>query len=170
MTLNDLYLVSQIAAAILVAPTLLYLALQVRQNTKQMRANASVQWVEASGQLNALVAGDREAASVFRRGWDGPDGLDDDERMQYLVHMGHFMQIYSTMYDLHAEGLLPETQWHNCRKDLVSIMSSRGGVWVWDVFGKRGLNPTFVAFVEKLRASGEAPYDISTTRKDGGAP
>ena len=57
MTLNDIYLLSQIVAAILVAPTLLYLAVQVRQNTRQMRANASFQWIEASGQMNALVAG-----------------------------------------------------------------------------------------------------------------
>lgn len=57
MTLNDAYLASQIVAAILVAPTLLYLALQNSQNTKQMRASASFQWIEASGQMNALVAG-----------------------------------------------------------------------------------------------------------------
>lgn len=166
MTLNDAYLASQIIAAILVAPTLLYLAVQVRQNTKQMRANASFQWLAASGEMNALVAGDRQAASVFRRGWDDPHALDDDERMQYLVHIGHFLQIYSTMYELHEDGLLPATQWHNCRKDLVSIMSSSGGLWVWETFGKRGLDPTFVAFVEKLKASSEEAYDISTTRKE----
>jgi len=167
MTLNDAYLVSQIAAAVLVAPTLLYLAVQVRQNTKQMRANASFQWVAASGQMNALVAGDKSAASVFRRGWDDPQSLDDDERMQYLVHIGHFMQVYSTMYDQYKEGMLPETQWHNCRKDLVSIMNSPGGKWVWETFGRRGLDPGFVSFVEGLSASGEAPYDLSTTRKEG---
>lgn len=166
MTLNDMYLLSQIVAAILVAPTLLYLALQVRQNTAQMRANASFQWISASGQMNALVAGDRQAASVFRRGWDDPDALDDDERMQYLVHVGQFMQIYSTMFELHEDGLLPDSQWHNCRKDIVSLINSAGGLWVWEIFGKRGLDPSFVAFVEKLKASDETPYDISTTRKD----
>lgn len=170
MTLNDAYLFSQIAAAILVAPTLLYLAVQVRQNTKQMRANASFQWVEASGQMNALVAGDRHNASVFRRGWDDPQTLDDDERMQYLVHMGHFMQIYSTMFELHQGGLLPDTQWHNCRKDIVSIINSKGGEWVWESFGKKGLDASFVAYVESLKASGEAPYDLSTTRKESDAP
>lgn len=47
MTLNDAYLVSQTAAAVLVAPTLLYLALQVRQNTVQSRAVARYQFVDA---------------------------------------------------------------------------------------------------------------------------
>lgn len=105
MTLNDIYLVSQIAAAVFVAPTLLYLALQVRQNTLQMRAAARFQWVEASGQMNALLGGDTAAASVFRRGWDDPGQLDADEKMQFLVFLGHFMQIYSTMFELHQDGL-----------------------------------------------------------------
>ena len=45
MTLNDVYLLSQIAAVILIAPSILYLALQVRQNTQQLRATARFQWV-----------------------------------------------------------------------------------------------------------------------------
>ncbi|MEZ5918196.1 MAG: hypothetical protein R3C40_11650, partial [Parvularculaceae bacterium] len=40
MTLNDLYLISQIIAVLLVAPTLLYLALQIRQGTEQLRSES----------------------------------------------------------------------------------------------------------------------------------
>ena len=160
MTLNDAYLVSQIIAALLVAPTLVYLALQVRQNTKQMRAAARFQWVDASGQMNALVAGSTMAASVFRRGWANPDDLDDDERMQFLVHLGQFMQIYSTMFELHEDGLLPDTQWHNCRKDMIAVMNCRGGLFVWEHFGSKGLDPGFVAAMESLRNQGEESFDL----------
>jgi len=38
MTLNDAYLISQIIAVLLVAPTLLYLALQIRQGAEQLRS------------------------------------------------------------------------------------------------------------------------------------
>lgn len=160
MTLNDAYLISQIVAVLLVAPTLVYLALQVRQNTMQMRATARFQWVEASGQFNALVAGDVKAASVFRRGWEAPDSLDDDEKMQFLVHLGHFMQIYSTMFELHQDGLLPDTQWHNCRKDMTAVMNCPGGLWVWETFGRSGLDPTFVAYMDALRGQADATYDL----------
>ncbi|MEQ9316208.1 MAG: hypothetical protein RLN72_10165 [Henriciella sp.] len=162
MTLNDFYLVSQIVAVVLVAPSILYLALQVRQNTQQLRATARFQWVEASGQFNALTAGSLQAASVFRRGWDNPDQLDDDERMQFLVHLGQFMQIYSTMYELHKEKLLPDTQWHNCRKDMISVMNAPGGLWVWETFGKQGLNSEFVAYMEGLKAVEEQSFDLTS--------
>lgn len=162
MTLDDIYLISQIAAAALVAPTLLYLALQVRQNTTQMRAMARFQWVEASGQFNALTAGSLQAASVFRRGWENPDDLDDDERTQWIVHIGHFMQIYSTMFELHREKLLPDTQWHNCRKDMIAVMNSSGGLYVWETFGKHGLDPGFAAYMEGLKGSTETSFDLTT--------
>ena len=161
MTLNDVYLLSQIVGVVLVGPTLLYLALQVRQNTLQLRATARFQWVEASGQMNALLGGDTKAASVFRRGWDDPAQLDDDEKMQFLVFLGHFMQIYSTMYELHRDGLLPDSQWHNCRKDMIAVINCPGGAWVWNTFGKDGLDPSFVAYMEALRGQADASYDLS---------
>lgn len=161
MTLNDAYLLSQIVAVVLVAPSILYLALQVRQNTQQLRATARFQWVESSGQFNALVAGNKQAAFMFRQGWDDPEKLDDDERMQFLVHLGQFMQIYSTMYELHQDGLLPDTQWHNCRKDMISVMNSPGGLWVWETFGKHGLHPEFVAFMEGLKDAGDSSFDLT---------
>ncbi len=161
MTLNDLYLVSQIVAAILVAPTLLYLALQVRQNTRQMRAVARYQFVEATGQMNALTAGSRETASLFRRGMTDIDALDADERMQFFVFIGQFFQIYSVMFELHEDRLLPDSQWHNVRKDLVSLLASSGGRRVWEVFGREGLDPKFAAAVEAMTKSGEASYDMA---------
>jgi len=161
MTLNDAYLVSQIAAAILVAPTLLYLALQVRQNTKQLKAAARYQFVEATGQINAVMAGDKSAASVFRRGISDYASLDEDERWQFLVFIGQHMQIHSVMFELYEDGLLPETQWHNVRKDILTIVRSDGGKRIWEEYGRTGLDPEFVAYVERARASAEATYDMT---------
>lgn len=162
MTLNDIYLISQIVAVVLVVPSIIYLALQVRQNTQQMRATARFQWVESSGQFNSLIAGSTQAASVFRRGMDDPDALNDDERMQFLFYLGHFMQIYSTMFELNREKLLPDSQWHNCRKDIISVINSPGGLWVWETVGKPGLDPAFVAFVESLKAAPDKSFSLTS--------
>ncbi|MCK5943090.1 MAG: hypothetical protein KAI24_14015 [Planctomycetes bacterium] len=161
MTLNDLYLLSQILAVALVAPTLVYLALQVRQNTAMLRATARYQFVEATGQMNALLAGDPAVASIFRRGCADIATLSDDERMQFTVFLGHCLQIYSTMYELHTERLLPGSQWHNVRKDLLSALSAPGGAAVWESFGRHGLDPEFVRFVDALLQGGEGSYDMT---------
>ncbi|MHA6288854.1 hypothetical protein [Maricaulis sp. CAU 1757] len=160
MTLNDAYLISQILAVVLIGPTLLYLALQVRQNTKQLRAAARYQFVEATGQLHALTAGDKANASMFRRGISHHADLDADERMQFLILTGHFLHIYSVMYELHQDGLLPDSQWHAVRQDLVFVLASDGGRLVWESFGKEGLPPDFVAYAEEISRTGAASYDL----------
>lgn len=170
MTLDDIYLVSQIAAVVLVVPSLIYLALQVRQNTQQMRATARFQWVEASGQFNSLIAGNTQNASVFRRGMDDPEALTDDERMQFLFYLGHFMQIYSTMFELNREKLLPDSQWHNCRKDIISVVNAPGGLWVWETVSKPGLDADFVAFVEGLRTGADKSYALTAEGLKRGEP
>lgn len=161
MTLNDAYLLSQIAAAMLVAPTLVYLALQVRQNTAQLRAVARYQFVEASGQMNTLTAGNPQMASLFRRGIANLDALNEDERMQFTVFVGHFLQIYSVMFELHKDRLLPDSQWYNIRMDLASLLGSPGGRRVFETFGRTGLDPAFIAMLDALTKDVAAPYDIS---------
>jgi len=161
MNLNNIYLVSQIVAAVLVAPTLLYLALQVRQNTAQLKATARYQFVEATGQMNAGMAHVKQAASVFRRGIENYESLDADERCQFLFFIGQHMQIHSVMFELHQDGHLTESQWHNVRKDILTIVRSDGGRRVWEDFAKKGLDPKYVAFVERLIASGEDTYDMT---------
>ena len=70
------------------------------------------------------------------------------------------MQIFSTMYELHQDNLLPDSQWHNCRKDMITVVKSPGGFWVWDSVIKNGLDPEFVAFVDGLRDLPERSYDL----------
>ena len=159
MTLNDINIFSQIVAAILVVPTLLFLALQVRQNTKQLKAAARFQFVEATGQMNAGIANAKQAASVYRRGTGDYESLDADERCQFFFFIAQQMQIHSVMFELHGDGLLPETQWHNVRKDILTIVRSPGGRRVWEDFARTGLDPKYVAFVDRLVASEEDTYD-----------
>ena len=165
MTLNDAYLVSQIAAAVLIVPTLLYLALQVRQNTAQLKAAARYQFVEATGQMNVVIAQSKQAASVFRRGNDALENLDDDERIQFVFFIAQHFQIHSVMFELYQDGLLPETQWHNVRKDILAMVRTPGGRRVWEDFAKTGLEPKYVALVERLIAGAEASYNITSVGK-----
>ncbi len=160
MTLNDVYLVSQIAGVIFVAISIIYLAFQVRQNTAQMRANASQQYLEASKDLNLAIISNPQMASVYRRGVDGMAGLDPDERTQFMFYIGHFYQSFSNSYDLWKSGAMADSAWHVVRKHLISMMGLKGTREVWDAWAHTGLAPDFVAYAEALPAAGEATYSL----------
>ncbi len=139
MNLSDAAMIAQIAGTVLVVPTLLYLALQVRQNTKQLKAAARYQFVEATGQVNAEVIANKQAASVFRRGLSNYADLDADERIQFPFLIGQHLQIHSVMFELHEDALL------TYGKSSAGPASTRNS---W---------PT----VEGLRVGAESSYDMT---------
>jgi hypothetical protein len=159
--LENFYFISQMIAVVALVPSIIYLAVQVRQNTAQAKANANYQFLEASGQLNSLIIGDRGTASVIRRGLEDPIDLDEDDRFRLMMHVGQCFQLYCTMYDLHKDKTLPESQWHAVRKDIITVLSTPGGKWVWKQFAEQGLTPEFVSFANALIDSGEDGYSIT---------
>lgn len=160
MTLNNIYLVSQIIAVLLVAPTIIYLALQVRQNTAQLRAVARHQFLDSTGQMNAIGIADKTIASMYRRGLADMSSLDDDEQMQFFAFVGHFFQIYSVMFELHQDKLLPDSQWYAAKKDVLALLATNGGQSVWESFGREGLSPPFVRYVDALLVSGDSSFRL----------
>lgn len=103
-------------------------------------------------------------------GWDNPDAPGDDERMRFLVHLRHFMQGYSAVFDLHPEKLLPDTQRRNCKQDMISMMNRAGCLWVWETVGKPGLSPEKAAYIEGLRKAGAASFSLGADGLKRAAP
>jgi hypothetical protein len=160
MTLNDIYLVSQVLAVFALVPSVIYLAVQVRQNTLQARANAAYQFLEANGNINMAVIENKQVASVIRRGLESYDSLDKDEKPQFMWFVGQHFTVHNTMYELYQNKMLPESQWHPVKKDILTVLSTPGGRTIWNDFAIAGLPPDFVAYVEDLLTSGEDSYSL----------
>jgi hypothetical protein len=161
MTLNHIYLVSQIALAAIGVPTLIFLAMQVRQNTRQLRANAAHQFLETNKDLNIAMIGSKEAASVYVRGVKDFAALDDAERLQFVLWTGQYYQTFSNMHDLWKAGALPETAWRPVRKHLIDMLAMPGTRHVWEAFARGALPPDFIAYGDRLAASGETSYSLA---------
>jgi hypothetical protein len=161
MTLNDAYLISQIAVAAIGVPTLIFLAIQVRQNTRQLRANAAHQFLETNKDLNIAMVGSKEAADVYVRGVKDFAALDEAERLQFMLWTGQYYQTFSNMHDLWKSGSLPETAWRPIRKHLIDMLAMPGTRHVWETFARDALPPAFIAYGDRLSASGETSYSLT---------
>jgi hypothetical protein len=107
--------------------------------------------------MTASIASDKEVASIVRRGFNGLD-LDDDDHYQFFAIIGQFLNTWSTLYDLHEEGQLPENQWTMVRKDIITWLTMPGGREFSDDHGKHGVHDAFRNAVDKMLASGEPSY------------
>ncbi len=83
MTIQELGSLGEFVAAVATLVTLVYLALQIRANTAAIRADSRRGSTSQGMQFQGLMGGDKDAASVFRRGLVEPSALDPDESTQF---------------------------------------------------------------------------------------
>jgi hypothetical protein len=136
-----------------------YLGRQIHQANAQSQADARYSFVDAYGQMNLSIAENKDLASVFRRGMQGME-LDEDEAIQYIAFLGQFLNTWTVLYDLHVERHLPDTQWTVIRKDMITMLSTPGGLKFWNDVGKLGVHEKFQNEVETILASDEVSYKI----------
>ena len=84
MTLDDLGNLGDLVGGIGVIATLIYLALQIRQNTTALRTSFYGQAAEPVWNLGALLTENKAMARIFRVGAQDPAQLDEDEETQFM--------------------------------------------------------------------------------------
>ena len=153
--------IGEFLGSVLVFVTLIYLAIQTRSINKQSQAEARYAFVDAMADINVAIGSSKQVASVFRRGLESIENLDEDERMQFYMFVGQYANSWAVMYQLHQDRMLPDAQWQIIRNDISSILSSGGGKSFWETGGNVAFDPGFVQWVDEELSTGDRPYDMS---------
>lgn len=83
MTIQDLGSIGGLITAIATIATLFYLAMQVRQNARSVRASSFQSGVDGIILLDNMIAQDGSLAPILRIGDAGLVNLTEDERLRY---------------------------------------------------------------------------------------
>jgi hypothetical protein len=138
---------------IAVIATLAYLAVQVRQNTRLLRATALSASSAANVSFNHLLGGDPAVARVFQVGLEDFGVLSEEEQRQFLQLLRGLVTSYEHRFQQHALGMIEEEIWQRQRTSLKSMLSSPH-LAVWWEHRKSAFDPTFV---ENLDRASSAP-------------
>ena len=76
---------AELVGAVAVVLTLVYLAEQVRNNTRMARSAATAEAVAAVREANARIADDPSVSQLFWKGLQGLENLSEDERGQFGI-------------------------------------------------------------------------------------
>ena len=112
MTLDEFANLGDIAAAIGVIISLLYVARQLGQSTDMMRAAASSGRVERDYQIVGPIIESREIAEVWEKADKGFASLDTVDQIRMLFFERKALGLWYHDFQLHERGLLPEADWH----------------------------------------------------------
>lgn len=101
----------EIIGALAVILTLLYLSIQLRQNTKASRLSAVQAASENSSRFSELLAADPALNELVWRGLRDPDSLDPVEARRFVAAVNVFVRREAVSFFLHKEGVMPDDLW-----------------------------------------------------------
>ena len=106
MNWDALGAISEFVGAIAVVVTLVYLAIQVRQNTSALRSTATQGAHDQAAALYDLLSSDTSIADIFVRGLISPDELTSEETARFFSLSLAFMFRYQNWYLQTRSGLI----------------------------------------------------------------
>ena len=113
MDITTLAAWGEFLGGIAVVVSLVYLAGQIRQNSKLLRASTASATGATNADFSSLVVQDSEVARIFREGVADRSSLsaDDIQRFDGLLHMGFTAN--SQEYQFFVDGVVGRSIWEN---------------------------------------------------------
>ena len=141
----------EIVGAIAVVFTVGYLAVQIRQNTRAIRASAQQETTRDVSGFLSQVTDNADVARILRVGLQDWDKLDDDERMRFSMLLFRAFFNFQHLFSLHREGTLDPEYWVSQWQVMLWYMKQPGVVRWWSV-AKSRLRAGFVEYMEREAA------------------
>lgn len=123
--------IAQVGGALAVFPSLVYLAVQIRQSARATRAETARESVAAIRHFNEAMVSNPAAAKIFKLGAEDLSKLTEDERAQF-AHLAFIF--FMTAQDLHfqfTKGALDPEVWGGWRTVLALYAKSPGFRQYW---------------------------------------
>jgi hypothetical protein len=126
---------------------IVFLAVELQQNTHQLKLQSYQAWQAANNEINMTIA-DLDLAAVVSAGHQDSTNLTRENYIAYaMFHLSMLQMAQSTHY-LYLQGSLDEELWRSEMDRAAGILNLRGVRQWWDAGGRTQLAPGFVEFIE----------------------
>jgi hypothetical protein len=169
MTLADLASLGSAVSGIGVILTVIYMSIEIRDNTRAVRASAFQQVVDSFASISFDIAKDQQLSGLFLRAGHDFAAASDVERTQYSFMLLSFLRRAENVYFQTEIRMLRDRHWTGIRASIDWVMSWPGARTCWTEIRQR-FNPQFAAFIDELSAdSPSAPASMASSRAEAAA-
>jgi hypothetical protein len=119
--------VAEIVGATAVVASLLYLSVQVRQNTAAATTQTYDSVIAGFNSVNALVIAKDEVAGIFQRGTTDPSSLSDSEAIRFAFLMRSWSNQWLKLLRLRQRGALSQAEWEPFAHEAAEAFRTPGG-------------------------------------------
>ena len=131
LTLEQAYYIGELFGVFAVVASLIYLAIQLRQNTKSIRLGTmhdnTTLWVT----LMSLHGQNQEASDLWSKGLVDYDNLSDGQKTRFIIFMGVAMRVLSEQLFQWQEGALDKNIWQGMKATIDDLAQTPGFKAYW---------------------------------------
>jgi hypothetical protein len=131
MNLNDLANIGQVIGAIAVVISLIYVALQIRQNTNAVRSATAQSVHEHFAGWYHLLAADLELSQLAVSGLRDYSSLSEAEKARFIATFMAFLSYSQNAFHKWREGLLEPPLWRGWELLIMNLIAAPGGKDFW---------------------------------------
>jgi hypothetical protein len=148
--------IGQLAAVFIGIPSLIYLAVQIREQTRERRQSAvntlTVQW----GDLTRSLHESAEFGAIFLRGVQSFNDLDAVSKLRFSAFENRFFKNFEGMYFSHRDGILDQPLWGEIERTMTDFLAYPGVRQWWET-RKHWHTEEFARVVDEIIARGYEP-------------
>jgi len=131
--------------------SVIYVSIQIRHNTRAVRASAFHQVVNSFAAISFDIAKDRNRVDLYLHAGRDLASLGEMERAQYSLMLLSFLRRAENVYVQSEIRTLHTQHWSGIRESIKTIMATPGARAYWSEIKNR-VNPEFRAFIDGLIA------------------
>lgn len=153
--------VGQLAAVLVGIPSLIYLALQIRGQTRERRQSAvntlTVQW----GDLTCALHDSAELSAIFLRGLQSFADLDPVAKLRFSAFFKRLVDYFEAMHVAYGDGLLAASSWGKVERTMSDLIAYPG-IQQWWQERRHWYTEGFGRVVDAIIARGTEPKAFSS--------
>ena len=153
--------IGQLATVCVGVPSIIYFAIQLREQNRERRQSAvnalTEQWSELTKALHEIAA----FTALFLRGVQSFHDLDAVSKLRFSAFQNRFFKNFEGMYYSRREGILTTELWNEIERTMSDFLAY-DGVRQWWETRKHWHTEAFVRVVDAIIARGEKPTAYST--------
>jgi hypothetical protein len=164
MNWSEIGSIGEAVGAIGVIGSLIYLALQVRANSKGLSTSTRESTFNSLKEWNYWVMADPDLAWIFQQGCRDFNSLDQKERARYLHVIYSFYKLFENFYLHHKAKNIPAEVWRYNSTIFYAYAVQPGAKYYYSL-RKPIFDPSFCIIVDEMVAS-EVPAGHSIVEMD----
>ena len=131
MSLEDLGNIGELVAAIGVIASLVYLAVQIQQNTRSVRAATHHSLARSASETQNVFAQSNAMARIFHTAAREPDRLTGEESVQFDAMVRSLFMWYEDLFFQRRDSMVAEEVWEARRRSLLDHLKHPGVASWW---------------------------------------